>query len=155
MDLIEPVSKSRHQQWEAQSTEEVLRKIEETNTRLKEEGIKQVVIGSLDVEALYPSIDQVQGPRIVAQEIAKSLLTFETVDTHLLGVYLATVMSKERQEKEKVSHLLPTRKAAGKQGRKLTVHGQELGGPKRKEKTVDGKVRIGKRQDENEATEEK
>ena len=73
----------------------------------------------------------------MAQEIAKSSLNFENVDTHLLGVYLATVMNKERQEMEKVSHLLPTRKAAGKQGRKPTVHGQELGGPKRKENIAD------------------
>ena len=53
-DLIEPVSRSRKQQREPQSTEEVLRKIQDTNQRLMEEKIKNVAIGSLDVEALYP-----------------------------------------------------------------------------------------------------
>ena len=51
---------------EAQSTEEVLRKIEETNHRLREEKVTDVVVGSLDVEAQYPSIDQIEGPKIVA-----------------------------------------------------------------------------------------
>ena len=76
--------------------------IEETNIKLEEGRIKDILVGSLDVEALYPSIDQKEGPRIVADEILKSPLKFESVDTHILGVYLATVMDKERQGKLKV-----------------------------------------------------
>ena len=41
----------------SQSTEEVLKKIETANMRLEEEQVKDAVVGSLDVEALYPSID--------------------------------------------------------------------------------------------------
>ena len=56
-DLIEPVSKARQCQWEAQSTEEVIRKIEDTNEKLANLKIQDAVVGSLDVIALYPSID--------------------------------------------------------------------------------------------------
>ena len=75
--LIEPVAKARPEQWEAQSTEEVLRIIKETNNRLREEKVKDVLVGSLDVEALYPSIDQIQGPKIVAEEVLKSSLQYD------------------------------------------------------------------------------
>ena len=46
--------------------------IETTNTRLGEEGVTEVVIGSLDIVALYPSIYREEGPKIVAAEIIKS-----------------------------------------------------------------------------------
>ena len=58
LDMLEPVARSRDKIWEAQSTEEVLRKISEANLRLKIKGAKQIMVGSLDVEALYPSIDK-------------------------------------------------------------------------------------------------
>ena len=37
--------------------------------------------------ALYPSIDQDQGPKIVANEIRNLDLNYDNVDMHLLGVY--------------------------------------------------------------------
>ena len=41
--------------------------------------------------------------------------------------------------------MLPVRKAEGKRGRRPNVHGRELGGPRRKEKTVEEDVHIGRR----------
>ena len=52
--IVDPLSKSRERIWKAQSTEEVLQKIEENNTRLNEERVKEIMVGSLDVEALLP-----------------------------------------------------------------------------------------------------
>lgn len=72
-----------------------------------------IVVGSLDVEALYPLIDQVQGAKIVAEEIRKSPLKYEKLDEHLLGVYLAVTFIKERSIKEGIWKLLPRRKAEG------------------------------------------
>ena len=57
--------------------EEVLRKIAETNSRLRQDRAWKVMVGSLDVEALYPSIDQKEGPRIVAEEVAKPKIDFK------------------------------------------------------------------------------
>ena len=86
-DIIEPVSRARNVVWEAQSTEEVLRKIQEANIVLEREKVKDLMLGSLDVEALYPSIDQREGPRLVSEEVRKSQLKFENVDYHLAAVY--------------------------------------------------------------------
>ena len=97
----------------------------------------------LYVEAICPSIDPTQGPRIIAEEVLKSSLQYENVNIHLLGVYLGTVMSKERQTREGTQGLVPIRKAVGRQGRKPTVHGQELGGPKRREKVIDNNIMTG------------
>ena len=68
-DLLDPVARTRDRIWEAQSTEEVLRKIKEANQRLEVEDVNEIMIGSLDVEALYPSIDQREGPRLVSEEV--------------------------------------------------------------------------------------
>ena len=84
------------------------------------------MVGSLDVEALYPSIDQVQGPKIVVDKVRKSKLRFYNVDGHLLGVYLGTVVPKEQLKKEGILHLIPRRKAKGKGGRRPTIHGLGL-----------------------------
>ena len=57
LDLIEPVAKARPSQWEAKSTEEVLYKFEMANERMETNNVKELIIGSLEIEALYPSID--------------------------------------------------------------------------------------------------
>ena len=49
---------------EAQSTEELLRCIEEANQRLKEVDPERVMVGSMDVTALYPSLDQKESARM-------------------------------------------------------------------------------------------
>ena len=127
---MEPIARARDKIWEAQSTEEVLRKISEANFKLKSEGIKEVMVGSLDVEALYPSIDQKEGPRIVSQEVLKSKIDIKNVNYHLAIMYLATTMDKVRQVKEGITHLIPPTRARTRRGRKLTVHTRELGGPR-------------------------
>ena len=42
-------------------------KIEEPNYRIYEAGVSEVMVGSMDWEALYPSIHQREGGRIVVQ----------------------------------------------------------------------------------------
>ena len=55
---------------EAQSTEELLRNTRDTNTAAKQQGLGgcQVVAGSMDITALYPSLDQETSARIVKEE---------------------------------------------------------------------------------------
>ena len=85
-DLLDPVARTRDRIWEAQSTEEVLRKIGEANQKLEEEGAKEIMIGSLDVEALYPSIDQKIGLEIVTREVVRYDFEYENVDICLFWV---------------------------------------------------------------------
>ena len=145
---MEPVFGAREVIWESQSTEEVLRKIKEANSRLKQEGARRVIVGSLNVEALYPSIDQKEGPRMVAEEVRKSKINFKNIDFHLATVYLGVTMDRQRQIREAVAHLLPSRKARSKRGRKVTVHMKELGGPVSRKVAGEGANPIGRNLDE-------
>ena len=52
------------------------------------------------MEALYPSIDQKEGPRIVAEEIRKSYIMFDNIDFHMAEVYLGTIRNEDRLIKE-------------------------------------------------------
>ena len=83
------------------------------------------MVGSLDVEALYPSINQKEGPRIVSEEVLKSKVEFQNINYHLAVVYLGATLSKERQVKEGIAHLIPSRKARTRRGRKITIHTKE------------------------------
>ena len=56
-DILEPLAKSNEDPREAQSTEELMRSIQDANRRLSEAGIGKCLVGSMDVEALYPSLD--------------------------------------------------------------------------------------------------
>ena len=86
--------------------------------KLKEKGVKKVIAGSLNVEALYPPIDQTEHPRIVANEVLKSEVQFENINFHLTAVYLGTIMDRTRQIKEGVARLILSRKARSKRGRR-------------------------------------
>ena len=111
------------------STEEMVTHIQEANKKIEESNKDSIMVGSMDVEALYPSIHQREGARIVAEEIVKSDIKYEGVDVRKAAVYLATTLDKERQTSEGIAHLLPVRKAKGRQGRKPTIRSKELGGP--------------------------
>ena len=67
-DLLEPLAKGAEDQKEAQSTEELMRAIEDAIIKMKDKKINQCVVGSMDVEALYPSLDQKASARIVREE---------------------------------------------------------------------------------------
>ena len=130
--------------------EEVLRKIQDTNQRLQRDRVKNVAIVSLNVEALYPSIDQVEEPRIVAEAIRESRLKYQGVGMHLVGVYLGLVWNKVRLFKEGIWRLLPRRKVT--RSRNTTVHTQELGGLQRQRRKIvlqEDEVHIGKKMDKH------
>ena len=112
-DLISPLSRTREDQRECQSTEEMVVHIQSANKKLDEKKIEAAMFGSMDVEVLYPSIDQKEGARIVGEELMESPLEFQDADMRKAAVYLAVVLDKGRQQDEKVQHLLPSRKARG------------------------------------------
>ena len=155
-DLVRPVYMARKKQFECQSTEEMVHQIEEANQRMEREGVKDVMVGSLDVVSLYPSIDQEMGARIVAEELINNGVRYQGVDIQKAARYLAASLSKERIKLEGVGHLLPGRRAQGKQGRNLTVRTRELGGPisreERREATQRGRD-TGEREGEGESNE--
>ena len=93
-DLVAPISRSRPDLKECQSTEEMVRKIQNANTLLEERNCKEAMVGSMDVEALYPSIHQKEGAKIVAEKIIRSDVKYEGADIKKAAVYLAATMRK-------------------------------------------------------------
>ena len=69
------------------STEEVLAAFNEVNKSSVLD--QQCVIGSLDVKALYPSLDVPYVSRVVADMFLSSNVSVPSVNTKELGLYLA------------------------------------------------------------------
>ena len=88
---------------------------EDANRRMEEEQVRDVMVGSMDVVALYPSIDQKVGAQIVAEELVRNQVTYKGVDMEKVVQYLAATMSAERQAAEGVEHLIPKKRVVGKQ----------------------------------------
>ena len=105
------------------SQEELLAELEDTEKIVPEVG-KRVVVGSLDVEALYPALDIEIVARECAEEIIESGIEFIEVDTHKAGIYLKINNSEEDNTERKINHLLPERKS--NKGRKPGIRTKEL-----------------------------
>ena len=76
--------------------------------------LSNCIIGSMDVKALYPSIDIDFAVEKCVEMIIESGVTFENVDTDELGLYLSLAAEEEELEKEKLSGYCATRKRKGK-----------------------------------------
>ena len=59
-EILEPIVIAKLPRMEDQSTEEVIAQLEEAEVSVRESGVCNTVVGSLDVRALYPSLDQVK-----------------------------------------------------------------------------------------------
>ena len=126
-DLISPVHKANKVQREVQSTDEILGKVEEAIIILKERKVKEGILGSMDVEALFLSIYQKVSARIVGEEMMRNEVKYGEVNIQVATHYLMATMTPDRIKREGVSHLMPRRK--GMRGRKPMIHTRELSGP--------------------------
>ena len=59
------------------------------------------------MEALHPSIDQVEGPGLVSNEVLMSKVEYTNINYHLGAIYLGCTMDRERQIREGVARLIP------------------------------------------------
>ena len=89
--------------------------------KLDPEVKKEGRIISMDVKALYPSMEWEEIVLAVREMIEESERTVENVDWQEVGRYLAVILSEERIKEEKLEHVIPKRKAEGGRGRKPTV----------------------------------
>ena len=71
-------------------------------------GGKMLLVGSLDVKALYPSLKIEKTCEIVGNMVLQSEITFE-VDKDSLGRYIRLAESSESIKEQGVDHLCPTR----------------------------------------------
>ena len=107
-----------------ESTEDILSAIEEVNKNKTEN--ENLVVGSLDVKALYPSLDIKFTAEKVAMEFIESNIEFEeeSIDIYELGLYLVLTMEDEELKKKGLKEYCPYRKH--KRGRKPNITGQVL-----------------------------
>ena len=95
-----------------QSTEELLAEVDELNIRLEGglEGDSRVVVGSLDVKALYPNIDVDFAVGIIGEMFEGSDVMIEGIDYEEMGLYLSYNMEREEMVNAGIEKLCPTRR---------------------------------------------
>ena len=141
---------------EVQSTEEMLAKVEQANQDLKLRNVMEGFLASINVEALFPSINQKVSARMVARELVRNGVRYQGADVELATHYLDSCMSKERLKQEGIAHLISKRKTEGKRGRRPTVYTKLLSGQMKRAKAGTGEeeslgdITIGKKLDEEE-----
>ena len=59
LDLVSPIGRAREEGKECQSTEEMVSKIGEANTRMEEKQVKRCMVGSMDVEGFNEQIPNI------------------------------------------------------------------------------------------------
>ena len=120
-----------------ESTEDLLAEIHEVNeaTRSDLQADEKLMVGSLDVKALYPSIDVDFAAEIVAKEIYRSQIQIDedSVDAEELGLYLILTVDEEELLQNGIREYCPSR--IHSRGRKPNVSGQ-AGSSKETRKTV-------------------
>ena len=120
-EVIKPLTEEMTTNCE--NTEEILAEIRKINEAEKEDkdDERDVILGSLDVVALYPSLQIDYTAKIVSETFVNSDLKIEGIDTKELGLYISLNTSNEQMEmKENIRRFCPTRKT--KKG-KPTVSG--------------------------------
>ena len=124
-DILEPLvllSTPRH---EDQSTEEVIAQLERAQKDLPESGCRDSMVGSLDVAALYPSLDQEASSEIVAQLVKETPIKFTNVNYRCIQTFLASHYDEDELKAQGILHLVPQRVHKG--GRRPGPTTTELG----------------------------
>ena len=108
-DVLGPLILMTGPRHEDQSTEEVIAQLEGAQAAVQESGCVDTMVGSLDVSALYPSLDQEQASEIVAQLVRESPVKFANVNYRCAQTFLASHYSELELKSQDIHHLVPAR----------------------------------------------
>ena len=78
------------------------------------------VIGSLDIEALYPSLDIEKCASVVSEKLYESEITFANLQWEEIGLYLRYMMTDEELQTKQLSEHVPKRR--NRRGRPPLFH---------------------------------
>ena len=98
------------------STEDLLAELEMAN---KEDVKESWVVGSLDVEALYPSLDIPRCSKVVSEKLMESPITIKGIEWKEVALYLKYHLTDEELHTTNIARFIPTRKF--RHGRPLFV----------------------------------
>ena len=107
--ILQPVIQL--EKYNCNSTEDLLGRVRKVNGEMD---LKNCIIGSMDVKALYPSIDIDFAVQKCVEMIKESKVSFEKVDTEELGLYISLNMSIEEIKRLEIEDFCAKRKRAGK-----------------------------------------
>ena len=94
-----------------ESTEDLLSRIRECN---QQQNLDKCIVGSMDVKALYPSIDITFSVEKCEQLLCESDTEFRLVDVDELGLFLSLTSTKEELEMKDIYRYCPTRPNKGR-----------------------------------------
>ena len=94
-----------------ESTEDLLSRIRECN---QQQNLDKCIVGSMDVKALYPSIDIKFSVEKCEQMLCESSIEFRHIDINELGLFLSLTTSKEELETKNIYNYCPTRNSKGR-----------------------------------------
>ena len=82
----------------------------EKNARQDKTVTENCIVGSLDVDALYPSLDIERCARVVGQKLYDSDLTFPLLDWREISLYLVFYLTEEEIGLRRLTGCLPRRR---------------------------------------------
>ena len=104
---------------ECHSSEEMRAAFEKYNNEAGEDTKRKSTVISMDVKALYPSMEWKEIGVAVREMVENCDEEVQDVDWKEVGKYIATTISKEEIEREGLQHVIPKRKQ--ETGRRITV----------------------------------
>ena len=107
--ILQPII--QQEKYPCNSTEDMLGRVRRVNEEID---LKNCVIGSMDVKALYPSIDIDFAVEKCVEMVIKSDTKFEKVNAEELGLYLSLTISVEERRKLGIEKYCARRKRRGK-----------------------------------------
>ena len=108
MDFLEPLMNLERPRMEERSTEEVLNQLQDAEQNIRELGLTDNMVGSLDVIALYPSLDQDGTAEEVFKMIERSQVEMSGNDWHAAQVFLSSNLSLTEIKSEGLKGLVPS-----------------------------------------------
>ena len=113
--------KAENETCEAVSTEDMIHQVDVLNSKIRSQKLnpKDLMVGSLDVTALYPSIDTDQAADICRDKVLESDMVFDGIDYRWALVYLALTCTNRDKVDNNLQDVIPRR--LRKQGSRPTV----------------------------------
>ena len=84
------------------------------------------MVGSLDVESLYPSLDITRCAKVVSRKLYESDLKFTDLNWKEIALYLVFHLSEEELQEEQIREACPRRRSNRGEGPKFTASGSKL-----------------------------
>ena len=105
----------------------------QAEVEIRDTGHCDIVVGSLEVHALYPSLDQVEASKIVSEFIMRSKVKLSGVNWREAQVFLSSNMTEDKIKAEGLECMLPRRlwKYGPRPGNTTTELGERRDDPRK------------------------